>query len=81
VEFVSQVTACDSGATAAESVSTSIICFLDNFINLFLLQMKSLSGHAGRLKLNKLPRLLESGTEEDDWLEAVEKVTSAAEIL
>jgi hypothetical protein len=43
--------------------------------------MKSLGGQAGRLKMNKLPRFLESGTEEDEWREAVEKVNSAAELL
>lgn len=62
VEFVSQVTALDSGATVAESV-------------------KLLAGQASRLKVNKLPRVLESGTEEDDWREAVERVSSAADLL
>ena len=43
--------------------------------------MKSLSSQAGRLNMGKLPRFLESGTDEDDWREAVEKMCTAAEIL
>ena len=53
--------------------------FLFNKLTWF--QMKSLSSQAGRLNMGKLPRFLESGTDEDDWREAVEKMCTAAEIL
>jgi hypothetical protein len=43
--------------------------------------VKLLGGQASRLKVNKLSRLLEAGTEEDDWREAVEAVSSAADLL
>ncbi len=44
-------------------------------------QVKLLGGQASRLQVNKLSRLLEAGTEEDDWREAVEAVRSAADLL
>ena len=41
--------------------------------------LDDLSKKSAKIKLSKLPRIVDSGTEEDDWKEAVERITAAAE--